>query len=202
MIGTPANCMLLDEPTNHLDMSSQEVLQEAMDQYDGTIVVVSHNRYFLDSFVNKVLEVRDGHLTLYEGNVAEYLRKMEEMQAIEAEKAAKEKPVQNCVEPTTAESRKERKRLEAERRQERSRRAGPWLKQLAEAEEQVEKFEVQKEELEAQMADPELYSDNAKWSEVSKDYEDCKRRLDRWYGKWETAQEKIDEIDAELAIDS
>jgi len=201
MIATPANCMLLDEPTNHLDMSSQEVLQEAMAQYDGTIVVVSHNRYFLDSFVNKVLEVRDGELTLYEGNIADYLRKQEELQALAAAAAAAEKidAEQKQAETTSGESRKERKRLEAERRQERSRRAGPWLKQLSEAEEQVEKLELEKEDFEAQMADPELYSDNARWSEVSKAYEDCKRRLDRWYHKWETAQEKIDAIDAELA---
>ena len=80
MIATPANCMVLDEPTNHLDMSSQEVLQEAMAQYDGTIIVVSHNRYFLDSFVNKVMEVKNGRITVYEGDVGEYLRKMQMME--------------------------------------------------------------------------------------------------------------------------
>ena len=79
MIATPANLMLLDEPTNHLDMSSQEILQEAMAQYDGTIVVVSHNRYFVDSFVNKVMEVKDGRITLYEGDITEYLLKQAEL---------------------------------------------------------------------------------------------------------------------------
>ncbi len=68
MIAKPANCMLLEEPTNHLDMNSQEVLQEAMAQYDGTVVVVSHNRYFLDSFVNRVLEVKNGKISVYEGS--------------------------------------------------------------------------------------------------------------------------------------
>lgn len=60
MIATPANCMLLGKPTNHLDMSSQDVLQEAMAQYSGPIMAVSHNRYFVDSFVNNVLEVKNG----------------------------------------------------------------------------------------------------------------------------------------------
>lgn len=203
MIATPANCMLLDEPTNHLDMSSQEVLQEAMAQYDGTIIVVSHNRYFVNSFVNKVLEVRDGRVTLYEGDVADYIRKQEELQEQEQIQSPagndNKKPSSGNAVSDSKDSRKERKRKEALKRQERSRRAGPWLKRLSEAEEQVELYEAEKEGLESQMAAPDLYSDEKKWAEVSKSYEDCKRRLERWYAKWETAQEKIDEIDGDLA---
>jgi ATP-binding cassette subfamily F protein 3 len=203
MIAKPANCMLLDEPTNHLDMSSQDVLQRAMSQYDGTIVVVSHNRYFLEGFVNKVLEVKEGNITLYEGNVAEYLAKQELLREQEKEQAAKESHAANditkkSVEPQ--ENRKEKKRLEAQMRQERSRRAGPWLKQLTEAEKKVEFFEKQKEALETIMAGPDLYSDESGWAKASKEYEDCKRSLERWYEKWETAQEKIDAIDAELNL--
>jgi ATP-binding cassette subfamily F protein 3 len=203
MIAKPANCMLLDEPTNHLDMSSQDVLQEAMAQYDGTIVVVSHNRYFLEGFVNKVLEVRDGNITLYEGNIAEYQAKQELLREEEKEQAAQASQSESDTtkdSPDSQESRKDKKRQEAQLRQERSRLAGPWLNQLTEAEKQVEFFEQQKEDLEALMADPELYSDERGWQKTSKEYEECKRRLDRWYEKWETAQEKIDQIDAELNL--
>jgi len=201
MIAQPANCMLLDEPTNHLDMSSQDVLQEAMAQYDGTIVVVSHNRYFVDGFVNRVLEVRDGSITLYEGNVTDYLAKQELLREEKRQGESNNQEEQkNKKSPDSQESRKEKKRLEAQMRQERSRRAGPWLKQLADAEKQVEFYEQQKEELEALMAAPDLYNDEGSWQKASKDYEECKRRLDRWYDKWEKAQEKIDAIDAELNI--
>ncbi len=199
MIATPANCMLLDEPTNHLDMNSQEVLQEAMAQYDGTIVVVSHNRYFLDSFANKVLEVKEGRITLFEGNVAEYLQRQETLREQEKEGEANDGGKSTTV-PDGQDSRKERKRLEALMRQERSRRLGPWLKQLADAEKQIEILEEQKEDLEALMADPELYKDENSWAKTSKEYEDCKRYLERWYAKWESAQEKIDAVDAELKL--
>ncbi len=201
MIATPANCMLLDEPTNHLDMSSQEVLQEAMAQYDGTVVVVSHNRYFLDSFVNKVLEVKGGKIILYEGNVSDYLYKQEQLRLLEAERDSSfdTSAGEAAAAPASShENRKDRKRMEAQLRQERSRRAGPWLKKLQEAEEQVEKLEGEKEELESLMANPDLYSQEERWAKVNKNYEDCKRRLDRWYTRWESAQAKVDEIDLEL----
>ncbi len=202
MIATPANCMFLDEPTNHLDMSSQEVLQEAMKQYDGTIVVVSHNRYFLDSFVNKVLEVKNGNVTLFEGNIGEYINKLTLLADKQAEVRMQELDA-DSVEQNGAviskENRKEKRKVEAERRQQRSRRIGPWRKKLEEAEAKVEALEEEKERLEACMADPELYKDEAEWASTSKEYNDCSRRLDRWYERWETAQEKIDEIDAEMA---
>jgi ATP-binding cassette subfamily F protein 3 len=203
MIATPANCMLLDEPTNHLDMGSQEILQEAMAQYDGTIIVVSHNRYFVDSFVNKVLEVKEGQVTLHEGSISEYLRKMEllaEQQSGKDQIAPEVKQVEEAGESGSKQSRKEQKKLEAERRQERSRLAGPLLKQVKEAEEHIETLEVEKEDLEALMADPELYSDEKAWSETSKKYDECKRRLERWYSQWETAQEKVEEIDSKLGL--
>ena len=203
MIATPANLMLLDEPTNHLDMSSQEILQEAMAQYDGTIVVVSHNRYFVDSFVNRVLEVRDGRITMYEGNVAEYLRKMEELaEKTRQQEAAEARPAaaDDDRDQEGRQSKKDRKRQEAELRQQRSKLAGPWLKQVAEAEGQIEDLEVEKEDLESLMADPELYKDEKAWTEASRKYEECKRRLERWYDRWEKGQEEIEKIDARLGL--
>jgi ATP-binding cassette subfamily F protein 3 len=80
MIVQPANLLILDEPTNHLDMSSQEVLQEAMSQYDGTIIIVSHNRHFVNRFINKVLEIKNGCGTLYEGNIEDYMFKLKNVQ--------------------------------------------------------------------------------------------------------------------------
>ena len=200
MIATPANLMLLDEPTNHLDMTSQEVLQEAMRQYDGTIIVVSHNRYFLDCFVNKVLEVKDGGVVCYEGNVAEYQQKQSELVLQEMQKNNNQSETAGSVETTARDSRKQKRREEAKRRQERQRVAGGWLKKLAEAEKEVESLESQKADLEALMADPELYQDQTAWNEASSAYEECSRRLERWLERWETAQSKIDEIDEALNI--
>ena len=190
--------MLLDEPTNHLDISSQEVLQEAMSQYDGFILVVSHNRFFLDSFVNKVAEVRDGKLTVYEGNISDYLLKIE----AEAEKLSGKKDKVKVTKTSTVSksskaqlSKKEQRKQDALKRQERNKKVGPWKKRAEEAEKMVEQLDVQKTDLEAQMADPDLYQDQEAWLSTSTEYDECKGRLDRWYVKWETAQEKLEQLD-------
>ncbi|NNK14676.1 MAG: ABC-F family ATP-binding cassette domain-containing protein, partial [Desulfofustis sp.] len=203
MIAVPANCMLLDEPTNHLDMLSQEVLQEAMRQYDGTIVVVSHNRYFVDRFVNKVLEIKNGKATLFDGSVDEYIARQERLAQHQTEAAA---PISAEAGKQTNKdnqlSRKEKRRQEASKRERRRQLAGPWLKKLAEAEKKVENLELRKEKLESRLADPDLYQDTAGWSEVNKEYDDCNRRLDRWMNRWEEAQIKMDEIDSQANGDS
>lgn len=197
MIAKPANLMLLDEPTNHLDMSSQEVLQEAMAQYDGCVVVVSHNRYFLDSFVNKVLVVKDGQVALHEGNVAEYLHKTglereeEKVAASCSPESAEESGAEN-----SRESRKEKRQQEAMERKERNRKLAPWKKKEEEAERQIASLEIRKEELETLMADPDLYRDEEAWARTSKEYDQCKIHLERWYGQWEEAQGEIEDIEA------
>ena len=200
MLVRPANLMLLDEPTNHLDISSQEVLQEAMAQYEGTIIVVSHNRYFTNSFVNKVLEIRDGRATLYQGNIDDYLaqrKKEEEKQnlPLSRDRNADAEGKGNAVA-----DKKALRRQRAQLRQELNRKLGPWKKQVKTAEQEIEKLEARKAELEQLMADPELYSDAQRWSETSREYNALERRLERWYGKWEEAQEKIEALEEKIEV--
>jgi ATP-binding cassette subfamily F protein 3 len=73
----PANCIILDEPTNHLDIRSKQVLQEAITLFKGTVILLSHDRHFLDPVVNKVLEVRPDGMRMLTCNVSEYIARME-----------------------------------------------------------------------------------------------------------------------------
>ncbi|MEL7070368.1 MAG: ABC-F family ATP-binding cassette domain-containing protein [Cyanobacteria bacterium J06581_3] len=95
MLLQPANLLILDEPTNHLDIPAKEMLENALKNYDGTALIVSHDRYFVSQVANKIVEIRDGELRLYQGDYHYYLDKIEEekerarLEKIEAEKAAK-----------------------------------------------------------------------------------------------------------------
>jgi ATP-binding cassette subfamily F protein 3 len=212
MLVKPANLMLLDEPTNHLDITSQEVLQEAMAQYEGSIIVVSHNRAFVNSFVNKVLEIRDGRAVLHEGNIDDYLAARKQLEEQEHAGSAGQKkkqqlkqqskqktqhiPVKKQEAPASVD-RKEERRLRAQRRQQLSSQLKPWKKKSAAAEKQIEELEERKDELEALMADSELYADQPRWLKVNKEYNEVTQRLERQYGIWEEAQGRIEEIEQE-----
>jgi ATP-binding cassette subfamily F protein 3 len=95
MLLRPANLLILDEPTNHLDIPAKEMLEEALKNYDGTAIVVSHDRYFISQVANKIVEIRDGEFRVYLGDYHYYLQKIAEekeqakLAAIAAEKAAK-----------------------------------------------------------------------------------------------------------------
>lgn len=97
MLLRPANLLILDEPTNHLDIPAKEMLEEAIENYDGTVIVVSHDRYFISQIANKIVEIRDGDFRVYRGNYRYYLDKIAEEQeqarlaAIATKKAAKTK---------------------------------------------------------------------------------------------------------------
>jgi len=203
MLVRPANLMLLDEPTNHLDMSSQEILQEALAQYEGTIIVVSHNRFFVNSFVNKVLEIKDGKATIYEGNIDDYLerRRLEATercgQQAQARVEAQARKVDTTDEGLSSDKKGQRKQR-AQERQLLQRKLGPWKKKSDEAEREIEKYEARKGELEALMADPDLYSNQERWTATSKEYEQGKRALERAYEKWEEAQQAMEAIEKEL----
>jgi ATP-binding cassette subfamily F protein 3 len=199
MLVKPANLMLLDEPTNHLDISSQEVLQEAMAQYEGTIIVVSHNRYFTNSFVNKVLEIRDGRAMIYEGNVDDYLerRKKEQEKAVvqQSEVADPKSAGKEGDDTHRVQDKKNLRRERALVRQKLHRKLKPLKDIVKKTEGQIEKFEARKEELETLMADPDLYQDHEKWVEISREYSAVERRLKRNYAGWEEAQTKMEQLE-------
>jgi len=203
MLVRPANLMLLDEPTNHLDMSSQEILQEAMAQYEGTIIVVSHNRFFVNSFINKVLEIRNGRATLHEGNIDDYLewrRKMETRAEFAAAPPTRSEMTDSGtenVEPVV--DRKAMRRQRAQERQQLSKKLGPLKRKSEEAEQEIERLEKRKTELESRMADPGLYGDQEEWSAVSKEYNQVERHLERAYQRWEEAQQAIEAVEGEAA---
>ncbi|MCL7486961.1 MAG: ABC-F family ATP-binding cassette domain-containing protein [Desulfobulbaceae bacterium] len=198
MLVTPANLMLLDEPTNHLDISSQEVLQEAMAQYEGTIIVVSHNRFFANSFVNKVLEIRDGRATIYEGNVDDYLERRKKEQAGNKPAETETVPEEDAAGAGINEQPADRKTLRRERalmREKLGRKLTPLKDRVRKTEEQIQLLETRKQELESVMADPELYRDQEKWAEVSREYAGVAGKLERNYAQWEEVQEMIEAIE-------
>ena len=203
MLVRPANLMLLDEPTNHLDMSSQEILQEALAQYEGTIIVVSHNRFFVNSFVNKVLEIRGGKATIFEGNIDDYLERRRLEDSGPEAKAAKNQPPAGHPDGSDegqSVDRKEQRKQRALERQVLNRKLGPWKKKSDEAEQDIEKQERRKGELVALMADPDLYSDQERWTATSKEYGQVERSLERAFQKWEEAQQAMETLEKENSV--
>jgi len=203
MIITPANLLVMDEPTNHLDMASQEILQEAMRQYDGTIVVVSHNRHFLDQFVNKVLVIKDGAATLHHGNLRHYLDKMKgEQEKAPASPASPPEEQRTAAAVATEEKErmrgKELRQEQAKLRQEKSKKTKGLKEKVEDFEGQIESLEARKGELEALMADPESYKNADLFADLSKEYNELQRRLDRCYANWEEAQAQLEKIEKQF----
>jgi len=196
MLVQPANLLLLDEPTNHLDMVSQEILQEALAQYEGSVVVVSHNRWFLRGFINRVLELREGRVGLFEGGIDDYLaRRSRELAGDEERERAP--AAAGGRENETPADRREQRRQRAAARGELARRLKPLQETARASERAIEDAEQRKKELEERMSDPQLYADQARWTATSQEYAGLDRRLERLYVQWEEVQTRIAAIEAE-----
>ena len=174
------NLLLLDEPTNHLDMDSREVLEDALADFSGTILTVSHDRYFINRIANRIIEMRSDGVTEYIGNYDDYIERKNRPVAVEAEAG------------------KTKTELEKEKRREKmSRQALRQLKTRAqEAEKAVGAKEAEIAELEAQMADPALYSDAQKAADVQRTYQKAQQELQTLYEQWEAAEAALSQEDA------
>ena len=173
-----SNLLIMDEPTNHLDMRSKEMLIDSLEYYDGTLLIVSHDRYFLDSLVNKVVEIKNGTLQLYLGTYAEYLEKAEKVIEDERklEAASRQKGQSAPVKVT------EKEKVQAEK----SASAKKDKKKIDELELKINQLEKKKESLETMMATEDFYkksqNENAK---VLDEYHKLCSELSAVFAEWE-----------------
>lgn len=196
MLLQPSNFMIFDEPTNHLDMQSKEILQEALNQYEGTFLIVSHDRQFLDPIVDKVLEVRPDTINTFLGNVSFYLDKVADRE--ESDKAKEEAASTNSGNNSGL-SRKEERRIEAQKRQEKYDELKPLKNRIEPIEQKIDKLESRKDEIEEMMAQPDFYDDEKKVKETSLEYEKLKAELVEIYLEWENLATKISEIEEDYS---
>jgi len=184
----PANLLLLDEPTNHLDLQSKEVLLQALKSYSGTLVFVSHDRYFVDNLATRIVEVKDGRIESCLGNYEDFLR----WRAGQGDLGHSRQRVElgatvAAAVPENAD--KEDRRRGHEERKESQRLERRRLKELSDLEEKIETQEGLLQELEERMADPELYRDGENWRRVSQEHGRLKEEIEALYARWEELQE-------------
>ena len=175
------NFLLMDEPTNHLDMDSREVLEDALEDFDGTILTVSHDRYFINRVANRVVEMTADGVKEYIGNYDDYLEKkrLEEAGLEEEEFAGK----------TKTQIDKEKRKARLARESEKALRL-----KLKACEEDIAKTEEKIAELEAVMGDPETYKDPDRAQQVAKDHRGQQEKLDELYELWEELSEAVAEL--------
>ncbi len=181
------NLLLLDEPTNHLDLDMRQALTEALVDFQGSLVVVSHDRHLLRNTVDEFYLVHDKKVEEFKGDIEDYQKWLSEANAsdLKAEVAPAEKKAE---EP----SRKEQKRKEAELRQQ----LAPLKKEMAKLEKQMEKFQAQLTDMENQLADPAMYEaeNKTKLTTLIQEQVACKAQLEEVELEWFELQEKIEEM--------
>ena len=166
------NLLILDEPTNHLDMDSREVLEGALMDFDGTILTVSHDRYFINRVANRILELTPDGINEYLGNYDDYLEKkrMEEAGVLEETAPG--------ITRTRQEKEKRKKRLKQESLKQLENRLRAVEQAISDTEEAITRLEIS-------MGDPEVYRDGEKAAATAREHGAAKERLDALYEEWE-----------------
>jgi ATP-binding cassette subfamily F protein 3 len=177
-----ANFLLLDEPTNHLDMQSVNILIQALDQYEGTYIVISHDRFFVENVANKIWYIEDYQLKEYPGTYAEYEQWQEDR-----EKAAKKAGLPSPSAPKPLP--KEEKKVEAAPAKTPSPDQKKALKELAEVEKKIEETEKELARYETQLADPQIYQNAAQLKDATLKFEQVKKELAQLNDRWEMLAE-------------
>jgi ATP-binding cassette subfamily F protein 3 len=192
-----ANFLLLDEPTNHLDMQSVNILIQALQQYEGSYIVVSHDRYFVESIANKIWYIEDHQIKEYPGTYAEYERWIEErgLQSAVSEKAVvSSAPPQVKGNQASTNGNAQKTNNTRTVSSEETQKLKKAKKQVEELEATINNLEAKKSETETKLAQPSIYNDSAKLAELNRFYADVKKKLDEATTTWETAMMEIEDL--------
>lgn len=180
----PVNFLILDEPTNHLDMRTKDVLKEAIQAFDGTVILVSHDRDFLDGLVTKVYEFGNGLVREHLGGIYDFLRK-KELQDLKSLEAASTQSTANADAPRQAQG-----KLSYEEQKEQARQLRKVEKEVKEREEAISRIEATLQDLEQQMSTPEGAADAA----LITQYAAHQKELEQTMADWEAAASRLEEI--------
>ncbi|WP_296094019.1 ABC-F family ATP-binding cassette domain-containing protein [Alloprevotella tannerae] len=180
----PVNFLILDEPTNHLDMRTKDVLKEAIQAFDGTVILVSHDRDFLDGLVTKVYEFGNGLVREHLGGIYDFLRK-KELQDLKSLEAASTQSTTNTDTPRQAQG-----KLSYEEQKEQARQLRKVEKEVKEREEAISRIEATLQDLEQQMSTPEGAADAA----LITQYAAHQKELEQTMADWEAAASRLEEI--------
>jgi len=194
-----ANFLLLDEPTNHLDMVSVNILIQALEQYQGTFIVISHDRFFVENVATKIWYIEDFQLKEYPGTYAEYEQWQEDREkaakkaGLPSPSAPKAAPNQGSASAKVVEaSKKQLSDAERHTNQQELKKAG---KEVLEVEARISTLEKELAVYEAQLADPAIYSNAAQLKDATVKFESVKKELGLMNAKWETLAERVEALE-------
>lgn len=181
-----ANFLILDEPTNHLDIMSKEILEDALNGYEGTILYVSHDRYFINRTAHRILDLTEGQFVNYVGNYDYYLEKHDTVMAAIEASVPQSADADNTVAAKVAES---EVKLDWKAQKEEQARLRKKENDLKKCEEKIARLEARVSEIDTEMSDPAIGTQVAKLQELSKEQAACQKQLEKLYEQWEELAE-------------
>lgn len=188
MLLTPSNLLILDEPTNHLDMHSKDILKSALLQYDGTLIVVSHDRDFLKGLTNRVFEFRKGTIREYLGDIYDFLESRK-IQALSELEAGQKKPV--TEEPKKVSSNK----VNWEKRKDFEKELRKIQNMIARSEGEIGRLEEEIKKTEEMLVQPEKFKDKVLGNQLYSEYEKWKGLLDKELKRWEGLHLELEQLE-------
>ena len=182
------NFLLMDEPTNHLDLEAKEVLEKALQDFDGTLLFVSHDRYFINQLANKIVEIKDGTAQVYEGDYNYYLNEKTKQNAVSASTSANE-------DTTVIEPEKNKNKLSYQEQKLRDSQKRKLQREVENTENKIEKLEKEQKDIQSQMADPEIATNFDKLGPLQEQLSAVQKQLDDANDAWEKALTELDSFD-------